>query len=72
MEALKVTCLSVCVACPPQRSVAQYVMRCATIGMGFRVPLLIVSPWTRGGYVVSQVFDHTSVLQVRFLSLSSI
>ncbi|MEU4393782.1 phosphocholine-specific phospholipase C [Kribbella sp. NPDC023855] len=35
------------------------------IGLGFRVPMLIVSPWTRGGRVNSQVFDHTSVL--RFL-----
>ena len=31
------------------------------IGLGFRVPLIVVSPWTRGGYVNSQVFDHTSV-----------
>ncbi|MFJ5228376.1 phosphocholine-specific phospholipase C [Kitasatospora sp. NPDC088391] len=35
------------------------------IGLGFRVPMIIVSPWTRGGRVNSQVFDHTSVL--RFL-----
>ncbi|MFJ8471042.1 phosphocholine-specific phospholipase C [Kitasatospora sp. NPDC094011] len=35
------------------------------IGMGPRVPLIVVSPWTRGGYVNSQVFDHTSV--IRFL-----
>lgn len=35
------------------------------IGLGPRVPTLIVSPWTRGGVVCSQVFDHTSVL--RFL-----
>lgn len=34
-------------------------------GLGIRVPLLVVSPWTVGGYVCSQVFDHTSV--VRFL-----
>jgi phospholipase C len=33
------------------------------IGLGPRVPLLIVSPWTTGGWVCSQVFDHTSVLQ---------
>ena len=31
------------------------------IGLGFRVPMIVVSPWTRGGYVNSQVFDHTSV-----------
>ena len=37
----------------------------APIGMGFRVPLLVVSPWSAGGYVCSQTFDHTS--QTRFL-----
>jgi phospholipase C len=35
------------------------------IGLGFRVPMLIVSPFSRGGLVSSQVFDHTSTL--RFL-----
>ncbi|MGW1768781.1 phosphocholine-specific phospholipase C [Streptomyces sp. NPDC002073] len=35
------------------------------IGLGFRVPMLVMSPWTRGGWVSSEVFDHTSVL--RFL-----
>ncbi len=33
------------------------------IGLGPRVPLLIISPWTVGGWVCSQTFDHTSVLQ---------
>jgi phospholipase C len=33
------------------------------IGLGPRVPMLIISPWTTGGWVCSQVFDHTSVLQ---------
>lgn len=33
------------------------------IGLGTRVPMLIVSPWTTGGWVCSQTFDHTSVLQ---------
>jgi phospholipase C len=33
------------------------------IGGGFRVPCIIVSPWTTGGWVCSQPFDHTSVLQ---------
>ncbi|MCD0502874.1 phosphocholine-specific phospholipase C [Bordetella petrii] len=32
-------------------------------GPGPRVPLLVISPWSRGGWVNSQVFDHTSVLQ---------
>jgi phospholipase C len=35
------------------------------IGLGFRVPTLLISPLTRGGFVSSDVFDHTSVL--RFL-----
>jgi phospholipase C len=33
------------------------------IGAGFRVPCILVSPWTAGGWVCSDVFDHTSVLQ---------
>ena len=36
------------------------------IGPGTRVPMLICSPWTRGGYVDSNVYDHTSML--RFLA----
>jgi phospholipase C len=34
------------------------------VGLGYRVPLIVMSPWSRGGYVCSQVFDHTSVLQL--------
>lgn len=34
-----------------------------SIGLGYRVPMVIASPWSRGGNVCSQVFDHTSVLQ---------
>ncbi len=34
-------------------------------GLGPRVPLYVVSPWSRGGRVCSEVFDHTSV--IRFL-----
>jgi len=34
-------------------------------GPGPRVPMFVISPWSRGGWVNSQVFDHTSVL--RFL-----
>jgi phospholipase C len=33
------------------------------VGLGYRVPLLLISPWTRGGWVTSEVSDHTSVLQ---------
>jgi len=32
------------------------------IGLGFRVPLLVCSPFARGGYVSHDVFDHTSLL----------
>jgi phospholipase C len=32
-------------------------------GMGPRVPLYIISPWSKGGWVDSQVADHTSVAQ---------
>jgi phospholipase C len=35
------------------------------IGAGFRVPCILISPWTTGGWVSSEPFDHTSVL--RFL-----
>jgi phospholipase C len=35
------------------------------VGLGFRVPMLVVSPFSRGGYVCSETFDHTS--QLRFL-----
>ena len=33
------------------------------IGMGFRVPMIVASPWSRGGWVNSQLFDHTSMIQ---------
>lgn len=32
-------------------------------GLGPRVPMYVLSPWTKGGWVNSQVFDHTSVLR---------
>jgi len=35
------------------------------LGLGIRVPAIVVSPWSRGGFVCSEVFDHTSTL--RFL-----
>ncbi|WP_163510890.1 alkaline phosphatase family protein [Fodinicola acaciae] len=33
------------------------------IGGGYRVPLVIVSPWTAGGWVATETFDHTSCLR---------
>lgn len=31
-------------------------------GLGYRCPMLVISPWSRGGAVNSQVFDHTSII----------
>lgn len=47
---------------PPPGTPGEFV-RDLPIGSGFRVPCIIVSPWTVGGWVCSQPFDHTSVLQ---------
>jgi len=35
----------------------------SSIGLGYRVPMVIASPWSKGGWVNSEVFDHTSTLQ---------
>src|SRR5690606_15132386 len=44
--------------------------RTGPIGLGYRVPMIVASPWSKGGKVCSQVFDHTSTLQFleKFLS----
>ena len=34
------------------------------IGGGIRVPCILISPWTVGGWVASETFDHTSVLRL--------
>ncbi|MFC4395543.1 phosphocholine-specific phospholipase C [Arthrobacter sedimenti] len=34
-------------------------------GLGVRVPMIVLSPWSMGGWVCSETFDHTSI--VRFL-----
>ena len=47
---------------PPAGTPQEYVDG-MPIGGGFRVPCIIISPWTVGGWVCSQPFDHTSVLQ---------
>ncbi|MEP7322477.1 MAG: phospholipase C, phosphocholine-specific [Saprospiraceae bacterium] len=54
---------------PDQQSRPEYA-RESSIGLGYRVPLVIASPWTRGGWVNSEVFDHTSSIQFleKFLS----
>jgi phospholipase C len=50
----------------PEASVTSEYIAGWPTGPGTRVPMLICSPWTRGGYVDSNVYDHTSVL--RFLA----
>jgi phospholipase C len=38
-------------------------------GLGMRVPMIVISPWSTGGWINSQVFDHTSLIrfiQARF------
>jgi phospholipase C len=45
-----------------QQGVATQDARSGPIGMGFRVPMVVASPWSRGGWVNSQLFDHTSTL----------
>ena len=47
----------------PEASVTDEHIGGLPIGPGTRVPMLICSPWTRGGYVDSNVYDHTSMLQ---------
>lgn len=32
-------------------------------GLGQRVPMIVLSPWSTGGWVCSEVFDHTSILR---------
>ncbi len=50
---------------PGEEGVDRPELRGRPYGLGPRVPMYVVSPWSRGGWVNSQVFDHTSV--IRFL-----
>ena len=47
---------------PPAGTAAEFVGS-TPIGMGPRVPMTVISPWSTGGLVNSQTFDHTSPLQ---------
>ncbi len=49
---------------PPKNEKDEFVDG-APIGGGYRVPTILVSPWTAGGWVATERFDHTSCL--RFL-----
>ena len=46
----------------PDPGTAGEFVRGVPIGLGFRVPAVVVSPWSRGGKVCSTTFDHTSTL----------
>lgn len=37
--------------------------RAAPFGLGYRVPMIVASPWSRGGWVNSQLSDHTSIIR---------
>ncbi|MBS1095056.1 phosphocholine-specific phospholipase C [Gluconobacter wancherniae] len=43
--------------------VPEHLARTGPIGLGFRVPMVIASPWSRGGWVNSELFDHSSTLR---------
>jgi phospholipase C len=47
---------------PPDGAAHEFI-DAVPIGGGFRVPCVLISPWTVGGWVCSEKFDHTSVLQ---------
>jgi phospholipase C len=32
-------------------------------GLGIRVPMTVISPWSTGGWVNSETFDHTSIIR---------
>ncbi|GAA4008885.1 phospholipase C, phosphocholine-specific [Allokutzneria multivorans] len=48
--------------CPPA-SVADEYVDGKPLGFGPRVPMTVVSPWTVGGFVCSQTFDHTAMIR---------
>ncbi|MBF9255007.1 phospholipase C, phosphocholine-specific [Pontibacter sp. 172403-2] len=46
-----------------RRDMDERYARESPVGLGYRVPMVIASPWTRGGWVNSEVCDSTSTLQ---------
>jgi phospholipase C len=48
---------------PPEGTPLEFV-RGLPIGAGYRIPTIVVSPWTAGGWVSSQLFDHTSSIRL--------
>jgi len=48
----------------PAAGTAGEFVQSVPIGGGFRVPCILVSPWTLGGWVATERFDHTSPLRL--------
>jgi phospholipase C len=48
---------------PPPETPGEFVNG-LPIGLGFRVPCFVISPFSRGGMVCGQTFDHTSTLRL--------
>jgi phospholipase C len=48
---------------PPLGTPGEYVQG-LPLGLGFRVPCILISPFSRGGYVCGDTFDHTSTLKL--------
>jgi phospholipase C len=48
---------------PPPGTANEYVGG-LPVGLGFRVPCMLISPFSRGGYVCGDTFDHTSTLRL--------
>lgn len=53
-----------------EQTSAEKDLRIGPIGLGYRVPMVVASPWSRGGWVNSEIADHTSTLMFleKFLS----
>ncbi len=51
--------------------VPQAAARQSPVGLGYRVPLVIASPWSRGGWVNSEVCDISSTLKFLEVFLSN-
>jgi phospholipase C len=45
----------------PQYPASEYIP--GPYGLGVRVPMIVISPWSKGGWVNSEVFDHTSLIR---------
>ncbi|HEY2697516.1 MAG TPA: phospholipase C, phosphocholine-specific [Pseudonocardiaceae bacterium] len=48
---------------PPAGTADEFISDGTAVGLGVRVPMTVISPWSAGGWVSSEVFDHTSVIR---------